>query len=301
MHWILWDVLPVQLLHSLWPHTCGPALWQVHMHLTATATWCAAARPCTLRHARTARTPHRTAPVPTVLPVLPVPPHRYDFLAREAEVAALEGISVSDVVQWWATYLAAASPARRKLVVHVTPTKQCDAHGPVPPPGSTDGAAVGGTGGTKAVEVVEDLAAFKASCGTYPVVLAPEPLQPVTAAVTGGAAAVTGGAASKGGGSKGTAAADGGAAESKAGADTKGAVAAGTAAACSAGGAGAAAGRKGGAGGGSGANTRSRAAGAGSGAEQGARGAGGKKGGGGGSGPKAGSSTGGRKRGRDSS
>ncbi len=82
---------------------------------------------------------------------------RYDFLAREAEVAALQGITLAQVRAWWERHLHPASPARRKLAVHVVPTKPClAAGGDAASNGSTNGTHNGGGGGGKPAAMAED-------------------------------------------------------------------------------------------------------------------------------------------------
>ena len=44
---------------------------------------------------------------------------RYDFLAREEEVAALEEVSLEELVEVYKAFLVPGGPQRRKLAVHV--------------------------------------------------------------------------------------------------------------------------------------------------------------------------------------
>lgn len=112
---------------------------------------------------------------------------RYDFLAREAEVVELEKLTLRDVRDWWAAHLAAGSCKRRKLAVHVSPTKACPAAVAAAAVDSSAGgsttpkakrakrgtAAKGGKAASKQEDVVvvttvEDWAAFKATCKQLP-------------------------------------------------------------------------------------------------------------------------------------
>jgi hypothetical protein len=159
--------------------------------------------------------------------------HRYDFLAREAEVAALSSLTLEDVRNWYATYLSPSSPTRRRLAVHITPARPCPASGAVTAATPAEGAGAGqGTesaattsapeqqaagqqdqvkskvdaqgqaaGSTAAapVQVVEDLKAFKSGCERWP--LLQGKLPPVVGALGAGASG-TGGAGSKQGRSR---------------------------------------------------------------------------------------------------
>lgn len=49
---------------------------------------------------------------------------RYEFLSREQEAALLQQISLAELQQFYATYLAPSSLQRRKLVVAVAPARQ---------------------------------------------------------------------------------------------------------------------------------------------------------------------------------
>lgn len=95
---------------------------------------------------------------------------RYDFLAREAEVAALEALTTDDVRAWWVHNLAAASPHRRKLSVHVAPIKPCAAAGDAgEKTAETDVAAVGQNPAAGVpVELVPDLDEFKRQAQLHP-------------------------------------------------------------------------------------------------------------------------------------
>jgi hypothetical protein len=130
--------------------------------------------------------------------------YRYDFFAREAEVAALESVSLKQIREWWATFMSASSPKRRKLAVHIIPTKECPASATIqvdkmetdadviskdgdkavssPPKQPKKRAKNGSSAGKPSTRPAEnkvlsvgDLDAFKATCDRYPNRFAPEP------------------------------------------------------------------------------------------------------------------------------
>ncbi|GAX76258.1 hypothetical protein CEUSTIGMA_g3702.t1 [Chlamydomonas eustigma] len=56
---------------------------------------------------------------------------RYDFLTRENELKALDAASLADIKDWFQKYIAPGATHRRKLAVHVQPTKAgCKAASP---------------------------------------------------------------------------------------------------------------------------------------------------------------------------
>ena len=46
-------------------------------------------------------------------------PRRYDFQARQREVAALEALQQADLAAWYASSIAPGGLRRRKLCVHI--------------------------------------------------------------------------------------------------------------------------------------------------------------------------------------
>lgn len=104
-------------------------------------------------------------------------------------MGALQALTLADVQAWYDTYLLPGAPSRRKLSVHVVPSKACDAAGSVPPDGTFPSAqAVPGAGAQEAegaaaqgelpevpIEVVSDLKGLKQRVELFPLLLGKEP------------------------------------------------------------------------------------------------------------------------------